>query len=126
MDDVRRGDFTHQAEAYARARPEYPPQLIRDLVALVGASAGDVVADIGAGTGISSRQLADAGLCVVALEPNAAMRAEAVVDTRVTWQDGTFEATGLAAGSVPWIVAAQAFHWADPPRALPELHRVLR
>jgi SAM-dependent methyltransferase len=26
---------------------------------------------------------------------------------------------------VRWVTAAQAFHWADPPRALPELHRIL-
>jgi SAM-dependent methyltransferase len=126
MSDDRRGDFTHQAEAYAKARPEYPPSLVRDLVALVGVASGDVVADVGAGTGISSRQLADAGLRVIAVEPNAAMRATAIEDPRVTWQDGTFEATGLATESVAWVVAAQAFHWADPPRALPELRRVLR
>ncbi len=25
-----------------------------------------------------------------------------------------------------WAVAAQAFHWADPPRALPEIRRILQ
>jgi SAM-dependent methyltransferase len=126
MSDDRRGDFTHQAEAYAKARPEYPPQLVHDLVTLVGVTPDDLVADVGAGTGISSRQLADAGLRVIAVEPNAAMRAVAAEDPRITWIDGTFEATGLETESVAWVVAAQAFHWADPPRALPELRRVLR
>jgi hypothetical protein len=43
----------------------------------------------------------------------------------VRWYPGTFEDTGLETGSMRWATAAQAFHWADPARALPELHRVL-
>src|SRR5690606_20857399 len=44
---------------------------------------------------------------------------------RVTWGEGTFEATGLGDASQKWIVSAQAFHWANPAKALPELRRVL-
>lgn len=46
------GDFSAQADAYARARPTYPAELIDRLVAHVGAKPGDAVADLGAGTGI--------------------------------------------------------------------------
>jgi hypothetical protein len=53
------------------------------------------------------------------------MRAHAPALDGVSWAAGTFEATGLAARSQRWAVAAQAFHWADPPRALPEIRRVL-
>ncbi|MBZ0233357.1 MAG: class I SAM-dependent methyltransferase [Deltaproteobacteria bacterium] len=118
------GDFSPQAKVYA-ARPGYPVELVDRLVARVGASAGDRVADLGAGTGIFTQLLAARGLVVDAIEPNVAMRAEAPPLPGVRWHDGTFEATGLATASVRWATAAQAFHWADPPRALPELHRVL-
>jgi ubiquinone/menaquinone biosynthesis C-methylase UbiE len=65
-------------------------------------------------------------LKVYAVEPNAAMRAQAPAMAEVQWIDGTFETTPLPDGQVRWVVAAQAFHWADPARALPEMHRILR
>ncbi len=118
------GDFAPQARAYA-ARPSYPEALIDRLIARAGVRAGDRVADLGAGTGIFTAQLAARGLLVDAIDPSDAMRAQAPAHPGVTWRAGSFEATGLDDGAVRWITAAQAFHWADPPRALPELHRVL-
>jgi SAM-dependent methyltransferase len=129
LDGLLRGDFTRQAGAYARSRPGYPLALVRDLVACTGAGPAAHVCEIGAGTGAFTRVLAELGLAVIALEPSAAMRARAseLPDvTWVTWRDGSFEDTHLASGSQDWVVAAQAFHWAEPERALPELHRVLR
>lgn len=118
------GDFAPQAAAYA-ARPSYPEALIDRLIARAGVSAGDRVADLGAGTGIFTMQLAARGLAVDAIDPSDAMRAQAPPHPAITWRAGSFEATGLADGAARWVTAAQAFHWADPPRALPELHRVL-
>jgi len=120
-----RGDFTAQAAAYGRARPGYPVEVVEGLVTAAGVVAGDPVVDLGAGTGLFTGLLAERGLLVTAVEPNAAMRAQAPALSGVAWVDGSFEATGLEPGSQRWAVAAQAFHWADPPRALPEVHRVL-
>lgn len=122
---MKLGDFSQQAEAYGRSRPSYPPGFVDLLVADAGLSPGDWVADFGAGTGILTRQLVERGLSVTALEPNQPMRERNDVPA-ARWVDGTFEASGLSAGSQAWAVAAQAFHWADPPRALPEVRRVLR
>lgn len=119
------GDFTDQADAYRAARPTYPEPLIDRLMRAAGVTLGDHVADLGAGTGIFSRQLADYGLLVTAVEPNGAMSELAEADGRITWVPGTFERTALPDACVDWVTAAQAFHWADPPRALPEMHRVL-
>ncbi|HUQ03828.1 MAG TPA: class I SAM-dependent methyltransferase [Kofleriaceae bacterium] len=118
------GDFAPQAKAYG-ARPGYPEALIDLCATRAGVVTGDRVADIGAGTGIFTQHLAARGLIVDAVEPNPAMRAEAPSLPGVRWLEGTFEHTGLPGASVKWITAAQAFHWADPPRALPELHRIL-
>lgn len=121
--------FTSRAEDYARYRPDYPAAALAAMLEGLGdphGPAGLVAADVGAGTGISSRWLADAGLKVHAIEPNAAMREAARAHERVEWREGTGEATGLADGSVDLVLCAQAFHWFKPEAALGEFARILR
>src|SRR6187200_2257090 len=111
-------------EAYARGRPRLGPEPVAVICEAVG---GPRVLELGAGTGLVSRALVDAGLDVVALEPLAAMRAQlerAIGAERVL--AGRAEAIPLADGSVDGAVASDAFHWFDGPRAAAELHRVVR
>ena len=68
---MKHGDFTNLASRYARYRPGYSP-FVLDVFA--GLKRGGLCADVGAGTGICSRLLAERGLHVVAVEPNDAMR----------------------------------------------------
>ena len=92
--------------------------------------AGSVIADIGCGTGISSRLFLENGNPVIGVEPNAGMRAAADVYLAefpdFTSVDGTSDKTTLADGSVDFVVAAQAFHWFDPEKTRPEFHRILK
>lgn len=118
--------FADRASDYALFRPSYPAAAID--AALEGLPAGPplVAADIGAGTGISSRLFADRGVRVFAVEPNAAMRESAEPHPGVTFIDGAAEATGLAAASVDLVVCAQAFHWFRPTEALTEFRRIVK
>ena len=118
--------FTDRAEAYAAGRPSYPPAALDALLGGRGDPAEVVVADLGAGTGIGARLLAERGARVFAVEPNAAMRAAAAPNSLVRWIDGTAEATGLEEASVDLVVAFQAFHWFRPEDALREMLRVVR
>jgi SAM-dependent methyltransferase len=101
----------------------YPAEAIAAI--LDGLDRRVVAADVGAGTGISSRCLADRGVRVLAIEPNRAMREAAEVHPLIEWREGTAEETGLAAGSVGLVQCAQAFHWIRQPEALREFARIL-
>lgn len=118
--------FSGRADVYEAGRPSYPVESIAALFEGLGDPQTLAVADLGAGTGISTRLLAAYGPRVIALEPNAPMRAKAVPDPRVTWVDGTAEATTLADASVDVAVAAQAWHWFDHDVAVRELRRIVR
>ena len=118
--------FTTRAGAYVAGRPSYPPESIDVIIEGLGDPATLVVADLGAGTGISSRLIAGRGPRVLAVEPNATMRAAAEPDARVHWVDGTAEASTLEAASVDAAVAFQAWHWVDHPAGIAELRRIVR
>ncbi|PPU46474.1 SAM-dependent methyltransferase [Xanthomonas arboricola] len=122
--------FNDRVAAYVRYRPSYPPQLLRWLHEELGLTPATAVADIGAGTGISSRLFLEAGYPVTAVEPNPAMRAAAqqwlAEFPKFRAVDGTAEATGLADASVGLVSAAQAFHWFDVQAVRAEWARILQ
>jgi SAM-dependent methyltransferase len=120
------GRFTDRAADYVRYRPSYPAAAFDAMLEGLGERSRIRAADVGAGTGISSRLLADRVAHVTAIEPNAAMREAAAPHPRVEWREGAGEATGLADASVDLVLAAQAFHWFRHDEAIVEFHRVLR
>lgn len=113
--------FTATVDRYAKYRPDYPDALLDWLATL---TAGRRAVDLGAGTGILSRQLAARGFAVTAVEPNAAMRAKGEAAGAARFVGGTAEQTGLPERSADLVIGAQAFHWFDLDRALPEIDRV--
>ncbi|HEV2774969.1 MAG TPA: methyltransferase domain-containing protein [Solirubrobacteraceae bacterium] len=113
--------FGRSAAAYERGRPGYPDAAVDRLVA---ALPGRRVVDLAAGTGKLTRALVARGCDVVAVEPVAEMRA--LIEPPARAVDGVAEATGLPEASADAVTVAQAFHWFDGPRALREIHRVLR
>ncbi|MGQ0614319.1 MAG: class I SAM-dependent methyltransferase [Planctomycetaceae bacterium] len=117
--------FHVRAEEYARYRPDYPREAFDAM--LSGLPRGCAVADIGAGTGAASRPLAERGLRVFAVEPNAGMRAAAAPPARgaIEWREGSAEATGLPDAAVHLVLCAQSFHWFEPGAALTEFQRIL-
>ena len=123
---VQQGDFTDLAKDYANCRPDYSQTILQALLRHAGAS---TVADVGAGTGIWSRMLSQAGLQTTAVEPCDEMREEGVrftADFDISWHSGSAETTRLADASVDWVTMASSFHWADTPVALKEFHRILK
>ncbi len=122
--------FGDRVDDYVRYRPDYPAALVEWLRREQGVASDWHVADIGAGTGISSKMLLDAGYRVTAVEPNAPMRAAAEQwlggNANFSVVDGQADATGLADASVDLVTVAQAFHWFDEENTRREFARILR
>jgi SAM-dependent methyltransferase len=117
--------FSDRAADYARYRPTYPAAAIDAVLEGLGVPANVLAVDVGAGTGISARLLADRGVRVIALEPNPQMRA-AVGDARIDVRDALATATGLADESVDLVTSFQAFHWFANEDATREFARIVR
>jgi len=119
--------FSDLVGVYAKYRfREYPSKVLDVMFHGLGDPRKLVVADAGAGSGISSSFIAKRGCRVIAIEPNALMRASATEHPLVEWRDATAEATGLNDQSVDVAAAFQAFHWFDPAAALNEFRRIAR
>jgi SAM-dependent methyltransferase len=122
--------FSDRVDDYVRYRPDYPSALLTWLQREQGVDNGWRVADVGAGTGISSKMFLDAGYRVTAVEPNAPMRAAAEhwLRSYPTFDtvDGRADATNLPDGSVDLVAVAQAFHWFDEDATRREFARILR
>ena len=123
----RSRSFDAVAAEYERHRPEYPEDALRWVVEQLGIEPGAHVLDVGAGTGKLTRGLVAFGFEVAAVEPGASMLHQlrtAVPEAEAL--EGPAEAIPLPDGSVDAAFAGQAYHWFDPQRAVPELHRVVR
>jgi SAM-dependent methyltransferase len=120
------GRFSDYATDYVKYRPSYPAAAIDAILAGFGEPSQLTAADIGAGTGISSRLLADRGVQVFAIEPNAEMRQAAAPHNRVEFREGTSEATNLPDALLDLVVCFQSFHWFNPVLTLPEFRRIIK
>jgi len=115
--------FDTVVDAYDRARPSYPPAVYDSLGDLRGLR----VIDVGAGTGIATRQLIERGALVVAIDPGRTVLTRAVTHTPSL-------PAAVAVGSLlpirdqtaDLVCFAQSWHWLDQAGRVQEVHRVLR
>ena len=123
------GDFSELATDYARYRPSYNKNVIQEILESVRKKPNTIkVADVGAGTGIFTKCLWDAGVTdLVAVEPNYNMRraGEKFLDKDVKILRGSAEKTGLEGQSFDLVTMASAFHWSKTAHALTEFGRIL-
>jgi SAM-dependent methyltransferase len=121
--ETRRLSFGSVAADYDRYRPGPPPQALDWLVP----PDARAILDLAAGTGVVTRQLIGRAARVIAVEPDARMRAVlAARCPEAEVMDGRGEDIPLPDASVDAVVVSAAWHWLDPGRAVPEITRVLR
>lgn len=115
--------FGAVAAAYERGRPSYPAEAAAWLMD----GEARIVLELGAGTGKLTSVLVEQGHAVHATDPDPAMLD--VLRERVpgaSVKQASAEEIPANDRSVDVVVVAQAFHWFDHERALPEIARVLR
>ncbi|HEX9031056.1 MAG TPA: methyltransferase domain-containing protein [Streptosporangiaceae bacterium] len=115
--------FDEIAAEYDRHRPAYPDELVDQACRVAGIGTGDRVLEVGCGTGQLTRSLAVRGLRVTALEPGTSLMsmarknldgAAAVEFVNARLEDARLEDALLGREPFRAVLAASAFHWADP------------
>lgn len=128
MDNTEK--FNQKADAYSFGRPTYAKTFIDWLYSEQGLNRQSIIADIGSGTGILSKQLLDKGSIIYAVEPNTDMRinAENKLKSFKNFRsvNGTAEHTTLENNCVDFITVAQAFHWFNVISFKKECYRILK
>jgi ubiquinone/menaquinone biosynthesis C-methylase UbiE len=122
-----RSVFDAAAAEYDAARPSYPAALFDELAERAGPLAGQRVLDWGAGTGISSRQLAERGAIVVSLDIGEQMLRRALArrpESACVLADGN--RMPIQSASADLVTFAQSWHWFDHRIATAEAARVLK
>jgi SAM-dependent methyltransferase len=110
--------FDGAADLYQRGRPDYPEELLDDLVAVTGVAPGSRLLEVGCATGKATLPLARRGLRITCVEPGARLAAAARrncagLDVEVV--EARFEDWRPRAGErFDLVFAATAWRWIDP------------
>lgn len=122
--------FSDRVENYIKFRPGYPEQVLQLLKTECGLTPDSLIADIGSGTGISTRLFLEHQNTVYGVEPNTEMRtaAENLLKAYPKFHsiNATAEKTHLPADMIDFIIASQAFHWFQRELTKQEFQRILK
>ena len=126
--EQQRGLFDGVAGLYDVTRRGYPAEIVDAMLATATIGPGSAVLEVGCGTGQLTRQLADRGLDVTAIDIGPAMTATArrnVPDPMVGFRTTAFE-DFTDSGPFDLIVSATAWHWIDPDVGWAKAAQLLR
>ncbi len=126
-----RATFNSAARSYHQARPDYPAELLDELVRLAGLQAGSRLLEVGCGTGKATIPLARRGFVITATELGAELAAQArrnlagIGDVEVVQE--AFETwPPLAGPGYDLVFAATSWHWIDRAVRYQKAWEVLR
>ncbi len=120
------GNFGNLSNNYAEARRDFPQEVIEWLWQLIGSRDAEVL-DLGCGTGISTRQIAEGDGTVVGCDKDGQMirRAREAGDD-LEYYIAPAETLPFDGEAFNAVTAFSAFHWFANDKAIEEIQRVLK
>ncbi len=128
--EQRKNWYSPAAEAYNKARPRYPEELIRKVVEVAQLCADSKILEVGCGPATATVGFAPLGCSMVCLEPNpdffrlAQQNCQAY--PKVAIQNTSFEEWTPEVGKFDAVLAASSFHWISPEIGYPKAAHALK
>ena len=124
-------NFGLTAEDYAKHRAGFPDWFFERVFNEGIVKAGDLLADLGTGTGTLARGFAERGCTVTGIDISAQLMEQArdfalQAGLEVDFRFAKAEATGLPDDHYDVVTAGQCWHWFDRPVAALEMKRILK
>ena len=124
-------DFGATSEDYAHHRAGFPDSLFERLSKFQIGEKGQLIVDLGTGTGSLARGLAKRDCVVIGIDhSNEMLKSARELDSndgvQVEYRLGPAEDTGLPDSTYDIVTVGQCWHWFDRPRAAVEVKRILK
>ncbi|MBW4633450.1 MAG: class I SAM-dependent methyltransferase [Iphinoe sp. HA4291-MV1] len=128
--EQRKNWYSPAAEAYNKARPRYPKNLIHQVVEIAQLSTNSKILEVGCGPATATVAFAQLGCSMFCLEPNPDFFQLAqqncqpypnVEIQNISFEEWTTEALGFDA-----VLAASSFHWISPEVGYPKAANALQ
>ncbi len=107
--------FDGIANLYDKYRPNYPDELIEDVIHISGIQSEGRILEIGSGTGKATLQFAQRGYSILCLEPGKNLievaRKNLISYPKVGFIRARFEKWRYGQNKFDLVISAQAFHW---------------
>lgn len=128
--EQRKNWYSPAAEAYNKARPRYPKDLIHQVVEIAQLSTDSKILEVGCGPATATVAFAQLGCTMVCLEPNPDFfqlaQQNCQVYPNVEIQNTSFEEWTLEVGKFDAVLAATSFHWISPEVGYPKAANALQ
>ena len=122
--------YTPAAQAYDKARPHYPAELISHVAHLTQLEPHSKILEVGCGPGTATTVFAEFGCSIVCVELNPGFcelaRRNCKQFQNVVIKQSSFEEWPIEASAFDIVVSASAFHWIQPQVGYPKVAETLR
>lgn len=116
--------FSSQSTVYSKFRPNYPDEMIQEILSLVKNK--ELALDVATGNGQLASKLADSFQTVYATDISDNQLQQAPQIENVIYKKMSAEVTDFSARQFDLITVAQAIHWFDFDAFYKEVYRILK
>jgi SAM-dependent methyltransferase len=128
--EQRKTWYSPAAEAYNKARPRYPQDLIHQVAQIAQLSTESKILEVGCGPGTATVGIAPLGCSIICLEPNPDFFHLAQQNcqpySNVEIENTFFEEWELKPLEFDAVLAATSFHWISPEVGYPKAANALK